>query len=199
MTASYTPLSVTTLASGSSYHRPTQILPERVTLDDPAINVMTDLAKVTAVTIEPAATLKDANAKMINNRVRLLLVIDNENTVLGLITATDILGEKPMRYMQMVNARHRDEILVRDIMTPQQQLEVMQMVDVENASVGDVVAGLRREGRQHALVVDIDESTMSQMIRGIFSASQIGRQLGIKIETAEIAKTFAELEAALST
>ncbi|MEJ2509675.1 MAG: CBS domain-containing protein [Gammaproteobacteria bacterium] len=175
-----------------------QILPERVTLDDPAINVLTDLAKVTAVTIGPTATLKDANAKMINNRVRLLLVIDSENTVLGLITATDILGEKPMRYMQMVNARSPDEVLVRDIMTPRQTLEVIQMVDVEKATVGDVVASLRREGRQHALVVDIDEDSMNQMIRGIFSASQIGRQLGIKIETAEIAKTFAELEAALS-
>lgn len=36
-------------------------------------------------------------------------------------------------------------------------------------------------------------------IRGIFSASQIARQLGIPLEIAEPARTFAEIEQALAT
>jgi len=34
-------------------------------------------------------------------------------------------------------------------------------------------------------------------VRGIFSATQIARQLGVQLQTAEVAKTFAEIEAAL--
>jgi hypothetical protein len=34
-------------------------------------------------------------------------------------------------------------------------------------------------------------------VRGIFSASQIARQLGIAIQTTEVAQTFAEIGAAL--
>lgn len=198
MTSAYHALPATTLDSHCSYHKPPQNLPERVEPGDPAVDVMTDLTKVSAVTIEPDATIKDANAKMISNKVRLLLVTDTDNCVLGLITATDLLGEKPMLHMQRVNGSHLDEVLVRDIMTPQNQLEVLQMIDVERARVGDIVATLQREGRQHALVVDIDEHTMHEKIRGIFSTSQLSRQLGTEVETTEIAKTFAELEAALA-
>jgi hypothetical protein len=35
-------------------------------------------------------------------------------------------------------------------------------------------------------------------VRGLFSASQIARQLGMAIQTAEIANTFAEIKATLS-
>lgn len=199
MTSPYTPLPVTTLAPGASYHRPPQVLPEHVRLDSPATDVMTDLRKVAAITISASDSIDAANQKMLANRVRLLLVVDADNVVVGLITATDILGEKPLRYMQLISGSRRPDILVRDIMTAQDRLEVMQMVDVNKATVGDIVASLQREGRQHALVVNVDESSMRQMIRGIFSASQIGRQLGTKVETSEIAKTFAELEAALIT
>lgn len=197
MTSAYHPLPVTTLASQSRYHKPPQILPERVTLDDPAVNVMTDLTKVTAITIAPDVAIKEANAKMISNKVRMLLVTDADNFVIGLITATDLLGEKPLLYIQKVGESSLNEVLVRDIMTPQARLQVLQMVDIDKAKVGDIVATLQREGRQHALVVDIDEECMHEKIRGIFSASQLSRQLGTEVATAKIAKTFAELEAAL--
>ena len=51
----------------------------------------------------------------------------------------------------------------------------------------------------------MDESVASvvpskrSMVRGIFSISQIARQLGISLQsTGEVARTFAEIEAALS-
>jgi hypothetical protein len=36
------------------------------------------------------------------------------------------------------------------------------------------------------------------VIRGIFSASRISRQLGVPLDTSGVAYTFAELEAALA-
>ena len=77
---------------------------------------MTDLKIVSAQTISPDVPMETANRKMISNGVRLLLVVDDEQRVLGLITASDILGEKPMQYVQKTGCTH-DEILVRDIMT----------------------------------------------------------------------------------
>jgi hypothetical protein len=37
-----------------------------------------------------------------------------------------------------------------------------------------------------------------QRVRGLFSASQVARQLGIPLETFAVAATFAEIEAALA-
>jgi hypothetical protein len=35
------------------------------------------------------------------------------------------------------------------------------------------------------------------MVRGIFSLSQIARQLGVTVQPGEVARTFSEVEAAL--
>jgi hypothetical protein len=73
------------------------------------------------------------------------------------------------------------------------------MDDVADARVGDIVATLRGAGRQHAIVLDKDENSGQESLRGIFSVTQIARQLGVSIESDGKAQTFAELERALYT
>jgi hypothetical protein len=197
MTQPYLPLPHDILAPKAMYCRPAAPM-HKVTLESPALAVMTDLGRVHAITIDPGRSIESANQRMIDAGVRLLLVSDGEQRIVGLITATDILGEKPVKHRQRTGDT-RSEILVRDIMTPQTQLDVLHMRDVFRARVGDIVATLSQFGRQHALVAERSGESDSQRIRGIFSATQIGRQLGMNIIPGEIAVTFAELEAVLSS
>ena len=144
------------------------------------------------------APLDAANRFMLRRGVRLLLVADERREVLGLITASDILGERPVKFATERGLRRQD-ILVRDIMTPRGQLEVLAHAEVAAAEVGHVVATLKAAGRQHALVAGPGTDKSAEMVLGIFSLSQIARQLGIAMASAtEIAHTFAEIEAALS-
>lgn len=183
------------LQMGATFHKPRQILPEKVGLEEPAMRVMTDFTIVTAYTIFPLETIEAARAKMIHRGVRMLLVVDDQNHILGLITATDLTGEKPMQVVQTQGIRHHD-VMVKDIMTPRERLEVLCAEDLQTACVGDVVRTLKTQGRQHALVVERTPDR-GQMLRGMFSVSQISRQLGITVETAGVAHTFAELGAEL--
>jgi CBS domain-containing protein len=192
----YSPLPSRPLKARSTFHRPTQHLAEQVSFDEPALAVMTDLKTVAAVTIDPGASIENANRTMIRHGVRLLLVADVHNQILGIITATDVLGEKPMQIIQ-ARGGTRDDITVSDIMTPQERLEVLIMDDVLSAKVGHVFACLKQTGRQHAAVVD-EDADGRQTLRGLFSATQIARQLGIRLQTVEVARTFAEIEAALN-
>jgi ethanolamine utilization protein EutP (predicted NTPase) len=116
--------------------------------------------------------------------------------VLGLITSNDVLGEKPVQFA-LERGIKRQEIRVSDIMTPAKQLEVLSYADLAHAEVGHVVATLKHAGRQHALVTDLDGGDGIEAVRGIFSASQIARQLGVAIQTTEVAQTFAEIGAVL--
>lgn len=195
MKREYHPLTAHRLQSGARHHLPGQD-PERVRIDSPALEVMTDLRQIPAATIDLEAPLDAANRFMIRRGVRLLLVTDEERQVLGLITANDILGEKPVQFA-LERGIKRQEIRVRDIMTPRDKLEVLLHDDLRHAEVGHVVATLQHSGRQHALVIDFDSDGKSQAVRGIFSASQIARQLGVAIHTTEVAQTFAEIGAAL--
>jgi len=195
MNREYLPLAAKYLQPGAKHHQPGQNA-ERVRIDSPALAVMTDLQQIPAATIDAEAPVDAANRFMIRRGVRLLLVSDNERRVLGLITATDILGEKPVQFALERGIKHQ-EIRVADIMTPRERLEVLLYADLVRAEVGHVVATLQRSGRQHALVADVEVDGMTQAVRGIFSISQIARQLGVAIQTTEVAQTFAEIGAAL--
>lgn len=195
MLRDYLPLPAAKLQAGVGYAQPMHPVPERVALDDSATSVMTDLTRVTAVIILPGDTADEAQRRMFQRGVRLLLVVDQDRKVLGLITATDVMGEKPLMAASQ-RAIRRDEVLVKDIMTPQDRLEVLGMADVRGAKVGHIVTTLQKAGRQHAMVVDTDAKGR-QTVRGLFSATQIARQLGVAIATSEVARTFSEIEATL--
>ena len=195
-TDNFEALDYTTLSAETTYHRPAQVLPERVTAKSPATDVMTDFTKVAAITMGPCATINAAEQRMVASNVRLLLVTEQSNKILGIITLTDIQGDRPMKYLQKIGGGKREEIYLQDIMTPAGQLDVLEMRQVSKVMVGDIVETMKKVGRQHALVVDTNDEG-NQTLRGIFSTKQISKQLGIEIDTAEIARTFAELEEAL--
>jgi len=186
----YSPLTLTLLESGARVASPTT--PGRVTLDDPAFSVMTDLREVSAATTAPEEMVSQAHAQMIRRGVRLLFVLDPTGAVVGVITATDILGEKPVRFMQSRGVAHA-EIQVEDIMTPAAMLEAMSLIDVAQMRVGHIVATLKKVRRQHLMVAEDG----GRRIRGLFSASQVARQLGMELQTFEVAQSFADIEAAL--
>jgi CBS-domain-containing membrane protein len=196
MLRDYTTLPTMLLQAGAGFQQPTQSVPERVGVDDPASLVMTDLKSVSAVLIGPNDSIDEALRRMKQRGVRLLLVVDANRKVVGLITATDLLGEKPMQFVLQSGVRHED-VLVHHIMTPQERLEVLNLDDVLSAKVGHIVATLRKAGRQHAVVVQVDVNRQ-HTVRGLFSASQIARQLGVAIQTTEVARTFAEIESMLA-
>ena len=194
MSGKFKALPVMTASVDTVLMRPSQRMPEHVSLQSPAIDAMTDLSRVAAASVDPNVSLDKAEERMRNARVRLLFVLNESGDVLGLITLNDLKGMRPMRFQQEMGVS-RSEVLVRDIMTPRETLEALAMADVAEANVGDIIETLKRTGRQHALVVEPGPN--GPAIRGIFSARQIGRQLGMQIDTSGIAYTFAELEAAL--
>jgi CBS domain containing-hemolysin-like protein len=164
----------------------------RVTLDSPADSVMTDFSEIPAAVIEPDASIETANDFMKRRGVRALLVTDPE--VIGVVTASDVLGEKPLM-LALERGVGRDELRVTDIMTPREQMELISFSEIREARVGHIVATLKQAGRQHILVGE--RAASGVMLRGIFSLSQLARQLGIDLQPDGFAQTFAEIEAAL--
>ena len=197
MPIAFHPLSLSLLNGPVGYTQPEQVLPEQVTASSPALDVMTDLELTSAITVSPAKTVDDALQVMVHKGVRLLLVEDLQCRVMGLITASDIQGEKPMLFSRESGVKH-SEILVRDIMVPISEIEAMDYEDAKHSQVGDVVKTLTKAGRQHSLVVEHRDGDQDTLIRGIFSTSQISRQMGIPIEPSEKAHTFVELEMAIT-
>jgi CBS-domain-containing membrane protein len=192
---SYKHLPFRSLKAGAGFYQPSTR--QLVQVDSPAIEVMTDLQLIRAATVGPEATLAMATQAMIARGVRLLLVVNTDDEIVGLITARDTMGERPIKFIQQNGGKHGD-LKVRDCMTSINTIEVLALSDVLRAEVGHIVATLKNAGRQHALVVETHPSTGKDSVRGIFSITQIGRQLGMTLQAFEVAKTFAEIEVALA-
>ena len=160
----YAVLASVTLDPGTPCYTPSGWVPLAY-IDDPAISVMTDFKEVVPVTIEPHFRVDAALAKMKVAGVRLLLVPDVEDNITGIITAADILGDRPLRRARELEMSHH-ELHVDMIMTPLDRVFAVDMATVRDARVGHIISTLRKHERQHMLVVEIDRMTRQHMIRG---------------------------------
>lgn len=185
MTDEYAALSHVHLHSGIPCRTPGGLTP-LVHTSDPALRVMTDFRDVTPVTIEPGLNIGSALRKMKAAGVRLLLVPDREDNIIGIITATDVLGERPVKMSQKTGISPND-IHVEMLMTPLDEVMAMDMVTVRNARVGHIIRTLRKLERQHLLVVEINRPGEEQIIRGLFSISHISKLMGQDVTAPEYA------------
>lgn len=195
MEKTYKPLIARTLRSGAGVEQAAVNSPKPVLVTSPAVDVMTDLRTVAAATIDADLNIDAAQHAMIARGVRSVLVVEG-GQVVGLLTARDLQGERPMQVVQERGIKH-EEVLVRHVMTLAATIEVLDMADVLRSQVGHIVATLKQAGRQHALVVDQDALSGREMVRGVFSLSQIARQLGLPLQATELARTFSEIERAI--
>jgi CBS domain-containing protein len=184
------------LATGTSLAQaqPWQMPP--VTLDSPALQVMTDLTQVKAATTQPSTGLAQAEQIMIHHGVRMLFVVTDMPSIEGLITSSDLYGDRAMRIVGERGLRH-DELCVADVMTELSLLDAIDLAELRTATVANVVATLKRFGRNHLLVVESAPRAAARRVRGILSRTQVERQLGAPIALTPIASTFSEIERAL--
>jgi signal-transduction protein with cAMP-binding, CBS, and nucleotidyltransferase domain len=175
MDMQYKPRYSIPLEPGTTYRRP-ESQPDWIRPEDPALSVFTDFTCVEPRAVDPDTSIDVALEQMKEQGVRLLLVTDADEVVSGLVTAGDIQGEKPIRLIEEDRVARAD-IRVRDVMTAQPEIPVLNMISVEPATVGHILSTLHQLDRQHVLVVEVDEDTGAQCIRGLFSLSQIRKQM----------------------
>ncbi len=171
------------------------ITPEVVHHSEPAMMVMTDLSLTQAFTTVASAPIDEALQKMLHCGVRMLLVADPDEVVIGLIEARDIMGDRPVAFASQEGIP-RAKVCVGDIMIRRDDIQALGMREVERSTIGDIVVTLSESGHQHALVIE-QEPDGKVMVRGIFSTTHIGYKLGVEIQPVGALQSFAELEAVL--
>lgn len=169
---------------------------QTITLDSPAISVMRDLTRVQAATTSAGTGLREAEQMMINQGVRMLFVLNGLPAIEGLITSNDVSGDKPMRVVHERNV-HFEELTVADVMSPLAELDAIDIEQMDVARVGNLVATLKHQGRNHLLVAARAADGKTALIRGVISRAEIARQLGSPIDITDIANSFSEIERAL--
>ena len=168
-----------------------------VHLRDPALAVYSDLRSGPCVVVPPGDGLPETLALMLRAGVRMAFVgeaVQGVGSTVGVITAGDLQSERPVVRALQAGQRHQD-LRVGDVMTPLAEWPLVDFSALARARVGDVVETLRAHGRPYLLVVDC--SGGPPRLRGLFSASRVGRALGMPLADDLKSRSFAELEVAL--
>lgn len=146
----------------------------------PALRLMTDFAAEAPHVVAPDRPIEHALRDMIGFGVRLLLVVRDGN-VLGIVTSYDLMGERPIQFMQPssrdgAHPRHVD-VQVGDVMTTVTDTRPLRYRWVANATVGEIATLFRSRADSHLLVVEDGPSSGEVYLRGIFSRTRLARQL----------------------
>jgi CBS domain-containing protein len=143
---------------------------------DPALSVMTDFRERASITVPVTEQIDVALEHMKHTGVRCAFAIDEVlRVVVGMITAYDIMGEKPMRHMRASDVT-RDQLLVRDLATRPGDWQVLQLRQLELATVGAVARLFDVTQLTHIAVVEAGERGEPRL-RGLLSAARVRRVL----------------------
>ena len=160
---------------------------DKLNLSSCALKIVTDFTRRTPQVILKDVDVDHALFMMVNGHVRSKLVIDHDDTFLGVINSRDLTGRKVLTEAQKRN-QSRNDLTVEDLMTKKSALRAMPYSMIENSKIGDVLETLKGLGHQHILLVDEKGG-----LRGMISASDIARALHIPVNILQTAHSFKEI------
>lgn len=151
----------------------------RRSADVPARELMTDFERTAPLTVAPGRHVDAALQDMVVGGVRSLLVVE-DGELLGLVTAADLQGEKPIQFLQSpmcssYPCKHSD-VHVSDVMTSLAELTTLDDAALHRITAGEVLALLKLQGLTHALVMQVS-GTGERSVRGVFSRTRLERSL----------------------
>jgi CBS-domain-containing membrane protein len=157
-----------------------QSLPELVHLDDPAQLVMHDFNIQGPDLILAKESIDDALKEMQIHNTHILLVTNSDNSLIGIISSTDILGEKPITIIESRRIE-RQQITVSMIMQTIDQILLIDSDLIRSTKVGNIVNTLKRHQSEYALAVYHNDNKKQLETSGLFDISQISKQLHSKV------------------
>jgi hypothetical protein len=191
MHTAYEALPVIHLAPKAAYIEPQQP-PLVVHLDDPAVWAVDDFSKHQPLIIYQDQTLAEAQEMLTAAQGQLILVLDRDNRITGLLSKEELLGDKPIRISQLRQIA-RGEIQVHLLMMPREQLLVINHADLKNAKIGHIKATLTHHNHHYALVVKVGNTLCDQTVCGLFSLLRISKQLGTVVHDELYARSLADI------
>lgn len=162
---------------------------------EPALSLLTDFHHSACVVASHRDDLSQTLHLMMRAGVRMVFVSDSDGKLVGMVTAEDIQGERPVVRASTQMVRH-GELTLADVMMPISQWETADLTQVRTASLGDVAATMHEHGLRYLIVTQRKDGRT--MLRGLFSAQRLEMALNTTIQPDLHSRSFAELEQALA-
>ena len=158
-----------------------------IDLSSPALKMVNNFTQKTPIRAEHGTTITDALKQVSAQQSDFVLVTDEHQKLIGLVSSADLQSSKITIIAERLNMQ-RSEVSLRDIMTPVSRLTGVSMQSLSYACIGDALQTMEHQGTMFLLV-----TTASSEICGLISARQIAKTLHIPLHISPIAHSFSEV------
>ena len=158
-----------------------------IDLSSPALKMVNNFTQKTPIRAEHTTTITDALKQVSAQQSDFVLVTDENQKLIGLVSSADLQSSKITIIAERLNTP-RSEVSLRDIMTPISRLTGVSMQSLSYACIGDALQTMEHQGTMFLLV-----TTASSEICGLISARQIAKTLHIPLHISPIAHSFSEV------
>ena len=158
-----------------------------IDLSSPALKMVNNFTQKTPIRAEHTTTITDALKQVSAQQSDFVLVTDEHQKLIGLVSSADLQSSKITIIAERLNMQ-RSEVSLRDIMTPVSRLTGVSMQSLSYACIGDALQTMEHQGTMFLLV-----TTASSEICGLISARQIAKTLHIPLHISPIAHSFSEV------
>lgn len=158
-----------------------------IDLASPALKMVNNFTQKTPIRAEHGTTITDALKQVSAQQSDFVLVTDEHQKLIGLVSSADLQSSKITIIAERLNMQ-RSEVSLRDIMTPVSRLTGVSMQSLSYACIGDALQTMEHQGTMFLLV-----TTASNEICGLISARQIAKTLHIPVHISPIAHSFSEV------
>lgn len=149
---------------------------KKLDVDSAVTEVVTSFRDFEPLMLESGVTISQAQKIMQKAHVKLKIVIDKNERMIGAISFADLIGEKALLAVKSYGCR--DNVLVSYLMTPLVGLKAICSAELNLSSIKDILHLLKDEHIQHVFIVDKE----AEQITGVISASDITRKLRIPLK-----------------
>lgn len=163
--------------------------------EDPALSLLTDLCHSACVVASHRDRLDQTLHLMMRAGVRMVFVAGADGELVGMVTAEDLQGERPVVRASSDHVPHR-ELTLSDVMVPLHRWPTIDLARVRTARLGEIAATMHEHGLRYLLVTQTKQGHTT--LRGLFSASRLERAMQTVIDSDLHSQSFAELEMALA-
>lgn len=154
---------------------------DTLTNDAPASDLLSDFTGQVPVIVRSSREIQDVKRTLDASGETFCVVINRNDEVVGILTLKDLIGSWPMSLANQRGSTIAD-IVARDVMRPVWSLPTMGFEKLQGLKVDELITIFNGLHSDYLVVVETAAvGTEDQVIRGLLSADDLSRRLGIRV------------------
>jgi hypothetical protein len=163
-----------------------------LTHDDLATELLKDFNRQSPLTVRSSEDIHAIGKKLELSGETLCVVINRKDDVIGMLHMKDLIGSLPMSLASQRGSSIAD-LVAQDVMRPVWSLPTLGFKKLQNLTVDDLLSTFRELHSDYLLVIETVAGEEDKVVRGLLSADELSRRLGVPVNTTPRPESFSDI------